>query len=484
MYAFYLAPATLDEALALKAQYGDEARLLAGGTDLLLEIERGVRRTPTGGAPGVIDLTRIAGLADLWETSGVIHLGPLATHNQCVASPLLVAKAFPLARACWEVGAPQIRNRATVAGNLITASPANDTIVPLLALDATVTLQSASRGARTLPLDRFLTGFRRVDLAPDEILTRIAFPALNDRQSGVFIKLGLRRAQAISVVSVAVVIERAAGNAPITRAAISLGAVAPVVVRATAAETYLTGRLLDEESIAAAARLAVHAAAPIDDVRATAAYRIGMIEALVARALRQIAHGQVRAGWPNAPILLWGKTDGKWPVPPGDVQAAAGNTSTDRAAGQSFVNGRVVTLAGGMTLLDSLRAAGFVGVKEGCAEGECGACTVSLDGMAIMACMAPAERAWGSTVVTVEGLGDATQLHPVQEALVQSGGVQCGYCTPGFVMSAAKLLEERPHPTVGEAQEALTGNFCRCTGYRKILDAVVMAGQAETRRFA
>lgn len=477
MYTFYHSPNTLDEALYLKAKYGDDARALAGATDLLLEIESGGRRHSDGGAPGVIDLTRIPGLATIEERDRVIHLGPLVTHNQVVASPLIVAKAFPLARACWEVGAPQIRNRATVAGNVITASPANDTITPLLALDARITMQSAARGSRTLPLAAFITGFRKVALAPDELLTGIDFPALHAPGDGVFIKLGLRRAQAISVVNVAVVVTREtdAADAPLVRAAIALGAVAPVVVRATAAEAFLVGKPLNNATIAEAARLAVDAAAPIDDIRSTAAYRRAMVETLTARALHQLAAGAARAGWPTAPVTLWGDTDGVWPVASRRSRAELGVAS--RSEQTALVNGSVTALPGAMTLLDSLRAAGLVGVKEGCAEGECGACTISLDGMAVMACMVPAERAWGSEVVTVEGLGAPAQLHPVQQAFVQAGGVQCGYCTPGFIVSAAKLLEERPQPTAAEAAEALTGNFCRCTGYHKILDAVVLAGQ-------
>ena len=121
MYRFYASPTTIEEALALKAQHGDQARFIAGGTDLLVELDRG-RRAPDGAELGLIDLTRIPGLADIREEDGRISLGPLVTHNQCVASPIIVEKGFPLARACWEVGAPQIRNRGTVAGNIITAS--------------------------------------------------------------------------------------------------------------------------------------------------------------------------------------------------------------------------------------------------------------------------------------------------------------------------------------------------------------------------
>lgn len=483
MYRFYASPTTLDEALALKAYHGDSARVIAGGTDLLIEMDRGQRHTLDGDTLGIIDLTRIPGLAEISHAQGKIHLGALVTHNQALAHEQIVAHAFPLARACWEVGAPQIRNRATIAGNVITASPSNDTIAPLLALDATVTLQSIERGERTMALRDFCTGFRKVDLAADEILTRISFAPLSDVQEGTYIKLGLRRAQAISVNNIAAVITWDATRKEVEAAAIALGAVAATVVRATAAEEFLTGNVLSDDVIQYAATLAVQAASPIDDVRSSAAYRRAMVERLTARILTQIRDGQTRAGWPAHPVMLWGQTGGVWPV--AHAGEAVENQVQENEANYSHVNGQATVLPTAMTLLDSLRLAGFVGVKEGCAEGECGACTVFLDGMAVMSCLVPAERAIGSHVVTVEGLGDPAHLHPLQAALIHSGGVQCGYCTPGFVMSAAKLLEERPQPTRTEAQEALTGNFCRCTGYRKILDAIVAAGtQSQTNSLA
>ena len=470
MYTTYLSPATLDDALALKAQHGERARIIAGGTDLLLEMERGVRVAPNGDPLALIDLTRIPGLAEIREADGVIHLGPLVTHNQAAASPLISAKALPLARASWEVGAPQIRNRATVAGNIITASPANDTIVPLVALGASVTLASAQGGERTLPLADFITGFRQVAMQPDEVLVGISFPALGENERGSFIKLGLRKAQAISVVSVAGIVAFQTDGSTVQSARISLGAVTAVIGRATEAEAFLAGKSLTDDVIDQAAELALKSASPIDDIRAGADYRRSMVRTLTARLLHQLKDGREREGWSDQPVTLWGDTGGVWPV-----TSAHATRNTQHA----IVNGHPINLPPHMSLLDSLREAGFVGTKEGCAEGECGACTVFLDGMAVMACMVPAERAAGSQVVTVEGLASAPNLHPVQDAFVQSGGVQCGYCTPGFIMSAAKLLEERPHPSRAEAAEALTGNLCRCTGYRKIVDAVVLAGEVK-----
>ena len=132
----------------------------------------------------------------------------------------------------------------------------------------------------------------------------------------------------------------------------------------------------------------------------------------------------------------------------------------------------------GEKLLDLLRREGVMGVKVGCRTGDCGACAVLVNGRAVNSCLFYAAKADGAEVVTVEGLEREGRLHPVQEAFLDEGGIQCGYCTPGMVISAVDLLSRNPDPTEGEIRQALSGNLCRCTGYVKQIRAVQRAAAA------
>ena len=498
MWKHYHSVISIDEALEILAKQGARARIVAGATDLLLEMERGVRK----GIDTLIDISRVPDLDEIEiDQDEVIHLGPMVTHNHCVASKLIVERAFPLARAAWEVGAPQIRNCGTVAGNLITASPANDTIAPLMALNAMVRLVS-QKGERLIPLSKFYTGVRSTVMQPEEMLVDIAFKAMSYPQRGTFMKLGLRRAQAISLVNAAIVITFEETNSPsksiekgapgskiklpVKNVAITLGAVAPTIIHAQEAEKYLEGRVLSDETIAHAADLAMKAAQPISDIRSSAAYRSEIVRVCVSRGLHGIWKSQEKEGFPSNPVLLWGRTEAR----KGEQPETGGlfTKSIHHIQGtpiSTTINGKRYSFPTGhhKTLLRLIREdAGLTGTKEGCAEGECGACTIFLDGKAVMSCLVPAARADGAVIVTIEGLAKNGKLHPLQQSFIDQAAVQCGYCTPGFIMSAVKLLEEQSKPDREAIKHAITGNLCRCTGYYKIVEAIERVGFPHAER--
>jgi carbon-monoxide dehydrogenase medium subunit len=461
MWKEYINATSIDEVTGILGEKKERARIVAGGTDLILELERGIRK----GIDVIIDISRVPGLDQITiDKNKTIHLGALVTHNDCASSKLIRKKAYPLARAAWEVGAPQIRNRGTIAGNLITASPANDTITPLMALNASVTLLS-TRSKRTIPLKEFYTGVRKTVMQADEMLVDISFPAMTPAMHGTFIKLALRRAQAISLVNAAIILKLKEDT--VQSAVITLGAVTPIIVHAEEAEKFLAKKKFNEKNIVRAAELAVQSAHPIDDVRGSAAYRSEMVKVITARGLRAIRDEDEQAGMPKKPILLQNIENEKHKL----QKTITFPISTI----ETTINGKKYSFKSGYnkTLLRLLREEGMLtGTKEGCAEGECGACTVFLDGKAVMACLVPAPRAHGAEITTVEGLANKEKLHPVQEAFIEHGAVQCGYCTPGFIMSGAMLMKEKTNPKRNEIEQAITGNLCRCTGYYKIVKAI------------
>lgn len=459
----YINCANLIEVLEALSKYAGKCKLIAGGTDLVLELEKGLYSY----SEVLVDISRVPGLDSIRrDPDGTIHLGPMVTHNHVVGSELLHRYAPLLVQACYGVGSPQIRNRGTVAGNLVTASPANDTISPLMALDASLTLQSAKQ-IRQVRLADFYTGVRRTILQPDELVMDISFKGLEESQKSIYKKYALRKAQAISLVNASIILTLNQNRVEDVK--ITLGAVAPVIIHSKKAEAYLIDNELTSDVIEKAAALVGEDVSPISDIRSSADYRKKISSILIKRGLSELASGTT-ANIPVHPVLLWGKNK------PNNAQShRLAQEIEPGAAIHTTVNGKAYSLAPEYekSLLHFIREdIGLTGTKEGCGEGECGACTVFLDGVAVMSCLVPAARAEGSEIVTIEGVSVGNQLHPVQNAFIKEGAVQCGYCTPGFVMSAVKLLEEKSRPDTNEIKMAITGNLCRCTGYYKIVKAI------------
>lgn len=268
----YARPTTIDE--ATRAMAAEGALAVSGGTDVYpAHVGRPLLRP-------LVDLSRVEGLRGIAEAADGVRIGAATTWTDIIRAQL--PPAFDgLRAAAREVGSVQIQNRGTIAGNLCNASPAADGVPPLLSLDASVEIASP-QGRRVLPLSSFITGYRRTALAPGEIVTAVLVPRPAPAARSAFVKLGARRYLVISILMAAAVVEKD-GQGRIARACVAVGAASPVAQRLPALEADLRGFAGKPSAIVEPRHLA--GLAPIDDVRATAAYRREAALAAVAEAL-------------------------------------------------------------------------------------------------------------------------------------------------------------------------------------------------------
>ena len=279
MKAFgYVSAKDVAHAVALLGEYGAKAKILAGGTDLLVELKHAIHNPEI-----IVDVSRLAELKDIVIADDGLHIGALATHADIMNAPIISGMFPALVEAAHSIGAVQTRNLGTLGGNLITCVPSVDSGPALIALDAVVTVASAE-GERRMPLAELFVGPRKTSLKPGDLLIDIIIPKDNLDKPAAFEKFGLRKGQALALVNVGAsfwVGDKSVFKAP----RIALGAVAPTVIRAPKAEAYLAGRTISVEAMAEVGRIAATEAKPISDFRASADYRRDLIAVLVKRAL-------------------------------------------------------------------------------------------------------------------------------------------------------------------------------------------------------
>ena len=279
----YLRPRRLSEAIDLLESYGKEAKIIAGGTDLLIQIRKKEAR-PTV----LIDITGIPGLDQIRLDEGLIKVGALVTHDQMAASPMLKEKASALSEGAFWVGSPQIRNLGTVGGNIVSGQPGADTTIPLLALGATVKVVGVN-GERTVALSEFFKGPGKTAVgATSEIVTEVSFPALKEEETSLTLRLARRKALALPILVTSLVLSADLKERRFRYVNIALGPVAPVPFRAREAEQYLVSAEINEETIREAARKAARESNPrTNPLRGSAPYRKDMVEALVERGIKK-----------------------------------------------------------------------------------------------------------------------------------------------------------------------------------------------------
>jgi carbon-monoxide dehydrogenase medium subunit len=277
----YFRPRNVTDTLAFLQRGKGKAELIAGGTNVIPDLRARALHKEI-----LIDLSHLKNLSYVKDEKKRIRIGALTTMSEIAASKTIQRGARILSEAVWQIGNPLVRNRATIAGNLADASPAADSAVPLLVLDASVVIERHKGKSKQIPIEQFFVGPNKTVLKKDELIREVIFPKPTSSARMAYYKLGLRNAMAISVVSVGVLAEMEKGRC--NRARIALGAVAPTPRRACGVENLLEGQVITEELIDQCCEVIQKEIQPITDVRATAEYRRSMASVLLKRLLQQI----------------------------------------------------------------------------------------------------------------------------------------------------------------------------------------------------
>ncbi len=462
----YLEPGSLEETISLLNEHGDRAEVLAGGTDLIVQMK--MERT----APDyVVNVNHVPELNGMTVQDGKLEIGALTTIRTIRNEPQVQAEYTALSEACAAFGSTQIQMMGTIGGNACNGSPASDTVPALMAFDAQLTLAGPD-GKRTVSLEEFLIGPGKTSLQKGELLVSATLPTPTGGKVGsAFIKVSRVEAD-LAKVSVAAVLVREGDR--VVDCHLAFGAVGPTVMRTPQAEAVLTGQPFSAELALKAGQVASEEITPIDDVRSTAWYRREVVKA--------ITHDVLLLAWERAGEQGSGGAEER---SSGGVESRVTHHVARGASHEVelTVNGvrHRLPVKPNELLLNVLRERlELTGSKYGCGIGECGACTVLLNGVPTFSCLVLAVAADGSEVVTVEGLASPDgELDPLQNAFIEHGAFQCGYCTPGMLMTSKSLLQETPSPTESEIRDYLKGNRCRCTGFTSIVRAVMSCATAE-----
>ncbi len=458
----YYEPTSLDETITLLDHLGGAAAVVAGGTGMFVSMKM-ERTSPRA----LISLQRIPGLNQIsGEPGGGMRIGACTSIHDIRMHPRVIAAYPVLAQACASFGSAQIEIMGTVGGNLCNGSPASDTTPALLVLDAVLELRSPA-GLRRLPVDQFVLGPGKTALQRGEVLTAVILPPPPAGSTSAFYKV-TRVTADLAKASLAVLLVRS-GN-QVAECRLAFGSVAPRPMRAPEAEALLKGQVYSAELALKAGQAASLAISPIDDVRSTAWYRRQIVSVMV--------HDGLQALWevPARP-LNYGDTRPLNEAAPSIGRPGRMVNKDNEILISLVVNGHEhkVSVRPNELLLNVLREKlQLTGSKYGCGLGECSACTIHLDGKPALSCLVLAVSADGKRVDTIEGLQKPDgSLDPLQEAFIEEAAFQCGYCTPGILMTLKGLLAEKSIPSEDEVRDYLKGNRCRCTGYTSIMRAVM-----------